>query len=69
MSSYRTNQGDVLDAICLDLLGDESHAPAVLATNPGLADLGPIYPAGVMISLPVFSSPVTSGTIKLWGRA
>jgi phage tail protein X len=69
MSSYRTNQGDVLDAICRELLGDESHAPAVLAANPGLADLGPVYPAGLMITLPVVSAPVVSGTIKLWGRA
>ena len=69
MSTYRTKQGDVLDAICRELLGDESHAPAVLATNPGLADLGPVYAAGVTISLPVVSSPVVSGTIRLWGRA
>lgn len=69
MSSYRTNQGDVLDAICRDLLGDESHAPAVLAANPGLADLGPVYAAGILITLPMVSSPVASGTIKLWGRA
>ena len=68
MSSYRTNQGDVLDAICRDLLGDESHAPAVLAANPGLADLGPVYAAGVIVNIPVVSAPVTSGTIKLWGR-
>ncbi len=69
MSSYRTKQGDVLDAICREFLGDESHAAAVLAANPGLADLGPVYPAGVMITLPVVSTPVSSGTIKLWGRA
>jgi phage tail protein X len=69
MSSYRTKQGDVLDAICRELLGDESHAPAVLAANPGLADLGPVYAAGILIALPVVSSPVASGTIKLWGRA
>jgi phage tail protein X len=68
MSSYRTNQGDVLDAICRELLGNEAHAPAVLAANPGLADLGPVYAAGILITLPVVSSPVTSGTIKLWGR-
>ena len=69
MSTYRTNQGDVLDAICRELLGDEAHVPAVLAANPGLAGLGPVYAAGVMISLPVVSAPVVSGTIKLWGRA
>jgi len=69
MSQYRTKQGDVLDAICRELLGDESHAPAMLAANPGLADLGPVYAAGILITLPVVSSPVASGTIKLWGRA
>lgn len=69
MSTYRTKQGDVLDAICRELLGDEAHVPAVLSANPGLADLGPIYPAGILIALPVVSAPVVSGTIKLWGRA
>ena len=69
MSQYRTNQGDVLDAICRTVLGAEAHAPAVLAANPGLADLGPVYPAGVIVNIPVVSAPVQTGTIRLWGRA
>ena len=67
MSSYRTLDGDMLDAICQRLLGSESHVPAVLAANPGLAALGPVYPAGVLITLPKVGAPVASGQIRLWG--
>lgn len=71
MRSYRTRQGDMLDAICKAELGSEAHAPAVLATNPRLADLGPVYPAGLVIQLPEVAAAVApgSGTIRLWGRA
>lgn len=65
---YRTIAGDMLDAICAARLGSETHAPAVLAVNPHLADLGAVYPAGVLITLPVVSEPVASGQIRLWGR-
>ena len=71
MRSYRTRQGDMLDAICKAELGSEVHAPAVLAANPRLADLGPIYPAGLLIQLPEVAAPAARvvGTIRLWGRA
>ena len=69
MTTYRTKEGDLLDAICRAVLGSEAHVPAVLAANPGLAGLGPIYPAGILITLPVVSSAVARGTIRLWGRA
>ena len=65
---YRTIDGDMLDAICKAQLGSEAHAPAVLDANPGLAALGPVYPAGVLISLPDVSEPVATGQIRLWGR-
>ncbi len=58
----------MLDAICKAQLGAEHHAPAVLAANPGLAALGPIYPAGVRIILPDVSLPVIAGQVRLWGR-
>lgn len=69
MKTYRTRAGDMLDAICKAELGSEAHVPAVLAANPRLADLGPIYPAGVTISLPEVAAPVSAGTVRLWGRA
>lgn len=66
--TYRTIEGDMLDAICKARLGSEAHVPAVLAANPGLADLGPVYPAGVLIMLPDLPAPVAPGLIRLWGR-
>jgi phage tail protein X len=68
MTTYRTAQGDMLDAICLAQLGASSHVTAVLAANPHLADLGPVYPAGVMITLPEAPAPVVTGQVRLWGR-
>jgi phage tail protein X len=40
----------------------------VLAANPGLAALGPVYPAGVLITLPPLPVPVEAGQVRLWGR-
>ncbi|WP_444667143.1 tail protein X [Cereibacter changlensis] len=68
MTSYRTIDGDMLDAICKAELGSEAHVPAVLEANPHLADLGPVYPAGVVIALPAVSTAVATGGIRLWGR-
>lgn len=65
---YRTIDGDVLDAICKAQLGSEAHLAAVLDANPGLAERGPIYPAGVEIVLPDVAPPVVTGQIRLWGR-
>lgn len=65
---YRTSEGDMLDAICTRELGSERHVPAVLEANPGLASLGPVYPAGLKITLPDVSEPVARGQIRLWGR-
>lgn len=65
---YTTIDGDMLDAICKARLGSEQHAPAVLAANPGLAALGPVYAAGITILLPVVSNPVVTGEVRLWGR-
>ena len=67
--TYRTRDGDMLDAICKAELGSEAHVAAVLAANPRLADLGPVYPAGIEIALPAVATPVLAGTVRLWGRA
>ena len=68
MSLWRTTDGDMLDAICRAHYGTERHVPAVLAANPGLAALGPVYAAGVQITLPVVAAPVEAGQVRLWGR-
>jgi phage tail protein X len=68
MTPYVTKLGEMLDMICFTELGSEAHVPAVLNSNPHLADLGPIYPLGTLIYLPQVSAPVTGGQIRLWGR-
>lgn len=69
MRTYRTLDGDVLDAICKAELGAEDQVPAVLEANPRLADLGPVYPAGLVILLPE-TAPRASAPrqVRLWGR-
>lgn len=69
MTTYRTRDGDMLDAICKAELGSETHVAAVLDANPHLADLGPVYAAGVLITLPAVSAAAAPATIRLWGRA
>lgn len=51
---YKTKDGDVLDAVIHAAYGQctDSQLRAVLEANPGLAEKGPILPAGLGISLP-----------------
>lgn len=69
MRLYRTLQGDMLDAICRAELGAEAHVPVVLDLNPGLAGLGPVYPAGLLITLPDRIAAPRVTQVRLWGRA
>jgi phage tail protein X len=69
VSIYRTKDGDMLDAICKANLGSEAQVGTVLTLNPHLADLGPVYAAGLLITLPeVVVEPVKRGEVRLWGR-
>ncbi|MBE0395175.1 tail protein X [Enterobacteriaceae bacterium C34A] len=60
-------QGDTLDALCQRHYGRTGGVvEAVLAENPGLAELGAILPHGTAVSLPeVDTAPVTE-TVNLW---
>lgn len=68
MAQYQTREGDMLDAICKAWYGESSrYTEAVLEHNPGLADLGAVLPAGVIIELPEFPGlSIKQGTIRLW---
>jgi len=68
MRQYRTKDGDMLDAICKAELGSEALAATVLDANPDLAAQGPVYPAGLLITLPGIAPPVTASRVRLWGR-
>ncbi|MDX6042899.1 tail protein X [Scandinavium lactucae] len=60
-------QGDTLDALCHRHYGrTEGVVEAVLAANPGLAELGAILPHGTCISLPVVDTAAVTETLNLW---
>ena len=66
--TYRSIDGDMIDAVCRRFYGREAGAvEAVLEANPGLADLGPVLPAGTVVQLPDLPRPLeTIETVKLW---
>lgn len=68
---YLTREGDILDAICHTELGADAFAPQLLDAHPRLAELGPIYPAGLALFLPARDRLVAprAARITLWGRA
>ncbi|MGP9788957.1 tail protein X [Roseinatronobacter sp. NSM] len=68
---YLTREGDMLDAICQTELGADALAPQLLDAHPRLAELGPVYPAGLALFLPTRDRLVAPRTrrITLWGRA
>lgn len=63
----RALQGDTIDTLCLRHLGTTSGGTveATLAANPGLADLGPVLPAGTPLTLEQPKGK-TDRTVKLW---
>ena len=67
MKIYRTNDGDMVDAICKKEYGTEAMTVAVYEANPGLAALGPVLPKGVLINLPTRSQHKIRKPVRLWG--
>lgn len=61
-------QGDSVDSLCYRNLGSSAVVEQVLATNPGVAALGPVLPVGTVVVIPD-SAPAPGGqkaTINLW---
>lgn len=64
---YVTRQFDQLDDICWRYYGrTQQTVEAVMIANPNLADLLPILPEGLTISLPDLPQPETTETLRLW---
>lgn len=57
MVQYRTKDGDVVDDICYRQYGRSEYTPEVYLANPGLAEYGPVLPAGLFIQLPEIAPP------------
>lgn len=67
---YRTSDGDVLDAIAWKVYGREGMVTAIYEANPGLADIGPLLPAGLLINLPEPPAAMPAAPmVRLWGAA
>lgn len=65
----RSQQGDTVDAICYRVYGRTAGLTEdVYAANHGLADLGPILPAGTLVHLPDPADATHPHTdmIQLW---
>lgn len=65
---YRSRDGDVLDQICYQHYGKNTNMlEQVLESNPGLAQHGSIFSAGLIIDLPPAPEIITvRKTIRLW---
>ena len=65
---YRTKDGDTLDAICWAHYGQQAGAVEdVLEANPGLAQAGTVFSAGVLIELPTRNAlSQTIQPVRLW---
>lgn len=63
----RSQQGDTADQLCWRHLGrTETVVEAMLEINPGLAALGPVLPAGTLVTLPDTPITPTRPTVQLW---
>lgn len=65
-TTYRTRDGDVLDAICWRHYGRENAVVDVMKANPGLSEIGPVLPSGIQITLPDLATPITKEVTSLW---
>lgn len=66
---YLTRDGDMLDLICFDHYGPDAlnqSVTAVLEANPGLADQGAMFPAGLSITLPDWTPLAVQSAVQLW---
>lgn len=64
-----SRQGETVDAVCWRVLGRTAAVTEqVLAMNRGLAELGPILPAGTQLTLPdpATAAPEQRDTVQLW---
>lgn len=66
--TYRTSDGDTADYIAWKYYGtqDGQVVEQLLEANPGLADLGPVLPAGVLVTLPEMEPATAAQVVRLW---
>lgn len=65
---YKSREGDTVDYIAWRHYGttEGRTVEQVLDANPGLADHGPLLPAGVTVTLPDLEAPAKVNGVRLW---
>lgn len=68
MTTYRTSDGDMADEIAFKHYGTTAGGVVekLMAANPGLADYGPLLPAGLVITLPDTDTVTKTEGLRLW---
>lgn len=67
MTTYTTVDGDMLDKVCWQHYGrHKGTVEAVLNANRHLAEMPPILPAGVVVTLPDLPEQSEVSTFKLF---
>lgn len=69
LMTYRTLDGDVLDAIAYKHMGSADGVHALLRENPRLAEYGPVLPAGLIVRIPDTTTAAPKATVRLWGNS
>jgi phage tail protein X len=66
---YRSKAGDTADSIAWVIYGrqDGRLVETLLDANTGLADHGPVLPAGIRIAIPDAPEPARVEGVRLWG--
>lgn len=68
MSTYRTMAGDMVDAIAARMFGPDATGMTerIMDMNRGLAEHGPVLPAGLLITLPPPPGETVRQPVRLW---
>lgn len=67
-TNYITSDGDSVDSVAWKNYGTQVSrvVERLLEANPGLADLGPLLPAGKLVVLPDLSTTEQAQGVRLW---
>ena len=68
MQTYRTSDGDTLDYIAWKFYEtlEGRVVEQLLDANPGIADLGPVLQAGVLVKMPDIAPQQQEQGVRLW---
>ncbi|WP_269497197.1 tail protein X [Castellaniella sp. S9] len=66
--TYRTTDGEMLDAIAYRVYGTSQAVHALIDANPHVTRHGPRLPSGLVLTLPAFAPDATTPiSVRLWG--